>query len=125
MCLRKLTKVKMRVIDKEQFTDTFQYFDNEIIIEIIDIFLNEYPERLDTISKSIEAVDYDNLKFNSHSIKGVIANFVAPTVVAQAKQLEMMGTDKNMDGAGELFEVFKKSVAELVEDLTEVKEDYE
>jgi len=114
----------MGVIDKVQFTETFQYFDNEIVVEIIDIFLNEYPERIEALSKSINDVDYDNLKFNSHSIKGVIANFVAPDVEQQAKELEMMGSEKNMDGANELFESFKVSSASLIDELRELKEQY-
>ncbi len=114
----------MGVIDKTQFTETFQYFDNEIVVEIIDIFLNEYPERIEALKKSIDDTDYDNLKFNSHSIKGVIANFVAPDVEQQAKELELMGSEKNMDGAQELFEAFKVSSAELVNELREIKEDY-
>ncbi|RLD43474.1 MAG: hypothetical protein DRI86_09960 [Bacteroidetes bacterium] len=114
----------MGVINKVQFTETFQYFDNEIVVEIIDIFLNEYPKRIEDLTKSINDVDYDNLKFNSHSIKGVIANFVAPDVEHQAKELEMMGSEKNMDGVNELFESFKISSAALVEELRELKEQY-
>ena len=114
----------MGVINKEQFNETFQYFDSEIVVEIIDIFLNEYPERIEALAKSIANVDYDNLKFNSHSIKGVIANFVAPEVEQQAKELEIMGSEKNMDGAQDLFESFKISSAFLVDELRELKEQY-
>jgi HPt (histidine-containing phosphotransfer) domain-containing protein len=114
----------MGVIDKVQFTKTFQYFDNEIIVEIIDIFLNEYPERIEALSKCIDDVDYDNLKFNSHSIKGVIANFVAAEVEQQAKELEIMGSEKNMDGVNELFASFKISSTTLVDELRELKEEY-
>ncbi len=114
----------MGVINKEQFNETFQYFDSEIVVEIIDIFLNEYSERIEALTASINAVDYDNLKFNSHSIKGVIANFVAPEVEQQAKELEIMGSEKNMDGVDELFAAFKISSASLVDELREIKEDY-
>ncbi|RLD44755.1 MAG: hypothetical protein DRI86_06685 [Bacteroidetes bacterium] len=114
----------MGVIDKEQFTETFQYFDNEIVVEIIDIFLNEYPERIEALNASIKNVDYDSLKFNSHSIKGVVANFVAPSVEQQAKELEIMGSDKNMEGAEELFAAFKISSESLVEELIELKEEF-
>ncbi len=114
----------MEVIDTVQFNETFQYFDNEIVVEIIDIFLTEYPERIKSMEDSINAVDYDGLKFSSHSIKGVIANFVAPTVEEQAKKLEIMGNEKNMDGASELFSKFKISTAALVDELKVIKEDY-
>ncbi len=114
----------MEYIDKTQFVQNFEYFDKEIVAEIIDIFINEYPDRIISIAESIASKDYDNLKFSAHSIKGVIANFVAVDVEQMARQLEMMGTEKNMDGVDELFEEFKISSAGLVEELKEIKEQY-
>ncbi len=114
----------MGLIDKAQFTETFQYFDKEIVGEIIEIFINEYSDRIKCIADSIESVNYDNLKFSAHSVKGVIANFVAPDVEQQARELEIMGTNKNMDGINELFEKFKVSSAAMVEELKVLKEEY-
>lgn len=114
----------MGLINRTQFTETFQYFDKEIVGEIIDIFVVEYSDRIKSIAESIESVDYDNLKFSAHSMKGVIANFVAPQVEQQARELEIMGTEKNMDGINELFEEFKVSSAAMVEELIELKEQY-
>ena len=31
------------MVNKQAFTDTFQYFDKAVIIEIIDIFIHYYP----------------------------------------------------------------------------------
>ncbi len=114
----------MKVMDKPQFIETFACFDNDVVVEIIDIFINEYPERIEALTESINNVDYDNLKFNAHSIKGVVANFVAPLVEQQAKELEKMGAEKNMDGVKELFESFKLNSASLVEELIEIKEEF-
>ncbi len=114
----------MGFINRTQFTETFKYFDKEIVGEIIDIFIVEYSDRINSIAESIELVDYDKLKFSAHSIKGVIANFVAPDVEQQARELEIMGGNKNMDGINELFEKFKVSSASMVEELKELKEQY-
>ena len=114
----------MGIINKEQFNETFQYFDNEIVVEIISIFLDEYSERIQKINDSIEADDAEKLKFEAHSIKGVVANFVAPIVEGQAKELEMMGIENRMEGARETFEAFKLSSAQLVDELREIKESY-
>lgn len=114
----------MAFINKTQFVENFQYFDKEIVVEIIDIFINEYPDRIASISDSIDAVDFDNIKFNSHSIKGVIANFVAPQVEEKARNLEMMGGNKNSDGLKELFEEFKTESAAMVEELKVLKEEF-
>lgn len=114
----------MAFIDKTQFIENFQYFDKEIVFEIIEIFINEYPERINSISESVAALDFDNIKFNAHSIKGVIANFVAPDIEQQARELEMMGANKTSDGINDLFDNFKVSTAQLVDELKEIKENY-
>lgn len=114
----------MGVINKEQFIENFQYFDKEIVIEIIDIFLKEYSERINAIADNIESCDYDNLKFNAHSMKGVIANFVAPQAEQCARELEIMGTEKNIDGAKELFEEFKESGSIMIDELAELREKF-
>lgn len=114
----------MGAINKEQFIENFQYFDKEIVLEIIDIFIKEYPTRMESIADNIESCDYENLKFNAHSIKGVIANFVAPEVEQSARELEVMGTEKNIDGAKELFDQFKNSSSIMIEELGELREHF-
>ena len=69
------------MIDRQKLNQNFQYFDNETIIEIIDIFFSEYPERVEKIQKNIAEKDFTQLKFNAHSIKGVVANFQDPATI--------------------------------------------
>mgnify|MGYP002629106725 CR=1 FL=1 len=114
----------MAKINSIQFRDNFQYFDKEIVLEIINIFIDEHSARINTISDSIKANDYDGIKFNCHSIKGVIANFCAPEVEEQAKKLELMGTNQNTEGIGDLFEDFKVSSSQMVDELEVMKLEY-
>lgn len=111
----------MKVIDKQLFEDTFQYFDNEIVVEIIDIFLNEYKDRLKTIKESIEASDFDKIKFSGHSLKGVVSNFAAPTVQAFAKKVEDQGTNGEDLSLTNDFVELEKLTLELAHDLKEIR----
>jgi len=114
----------MAYIHTTQFRDNFQYFDKEIVFEIINIFINEYPDRIKAISESIESLDYDAIKFNCHSIKGVVANFIAPDVEQLARELEIMGTNQESEGMKEKFEDFKNTSAAMLDELIELKEEY-
>lgn len=114
----------MSVIDKQLFDDSFQYFDKEIVAEIIDIFLNEYNDRLKSISDSINQGNFQDLKFNAHSLKGVVANFAAPMVQEKAKMLEQKGTDEDSENLSELYNELESLTLELVEELKERKNDY-
>ncbi len=114
----------MKVIDKQLFDDTFQYFDNEIVVEIIDIFLNEYKDRLQTIKDSIDAKDFKNLKFHGHSLKGVVSNFAAPTVQSSAKVIEDKGTESIDENLEDDFILLEAQTLMLAEDLREIRENY-
>lgn len=114
----------MGLIDNTQFTDNFQYFDKEIVLEIIDIFINEYPDRIKSISENIEQQDFDSLRFSAHSMKGVIANFIAIDVQEIARDLEMKGANKDFTDVPELFETFKTKSATMLEELKALRENY-
>jgi len=114
----------MSVIDKQLFDDSFQYFDKEIVAEIIDIFLGEYNDRLKSISESISTNNFQDLKFAAHSLKGVVANFAAPSVQEQAKILEQKGTEEDTENLTEVFEELKTLTLQLAEELKERKNDY-
>ncbi len=114
----------MAQIDKNQFVENFQYFDKEIVLENIDIFINEYPDRIKVIEESISAKNFDDIKFHSHSIKGVIANFCATDAEQQARDLELKGNEKDSSGIEQLFEAFKETSSQLVDELKEMRQQY-
>lgn len=114
----------MKVIDKQVFMDTFQYFDKPIVVEIIDIFINEYPERMNTLKRDIDNLDFKSLKFDAHSLKGVVSNFVAPETQNLAKILELKGSENDSTELYETFSALEKATADLVEDLKLIREDF-
>lgn len=111
----------MKIINQESFTETFQYFDNEIIVEIIDIFINEYPERMVNLKKAIQDKNFLDLKFHAHSLKGVIANFTVPSLQEEARLLEVAGIEQNLDNIDSMFNQFSENSQYLVDDLKEIR----
>ena len=78
----------MATIDWEQFDANFQYYDREIIVDVIENFFEEYEERLNTIEKNITDNDLKQLSFNAHSMKSVIGNFMAPAPHELSRRIE-------------------------------------
>ncbi|MDP4291961.1 MAG: Hpt domain-containing protein, partial [Bacteroidota bacterium] len=68
------------MINKQLFLDTFKVFDREVVVEIINIFFEEYPQRIERMDKNIAEHDYKDLAFNVHSLKGVVSNFASPVL---------------------------------------------
>ncbi len=112
------------MIDKKQFLENFQYFDNEVVLEIINIFIDEYPERMETLRKNIDDKDFEQLKFNAHSLKGVVANFVAPEVQELARQLEMKGAGKDIENVEPLYAELKEKTVLVVSELEALKSNF-
>ena len=63
------------MIDKEKFDETFGMFDNHMIVEIIDAFLNQYPDLSGLLEKSIIENNLVRVKDYSHKLKGSIVVF--------------------------------------------------
>lgn len=112
------------MIDRQEFNETFQYFDKEIIVEIIDIFLSEYDERFKNLRANVAERDFEKLKFNAHSLKGVIANFKDPVTIDQSKRLDDMAKNKVENGLDKALADLEKSSAALIEELIVIKKKY-
>ncbi len=115
----------MKVIDRVAFMDTFQYFDKSIVVEIIDIFLTEYPQRMEALKKDIQKLDFSALKFDAHSVKGVIANFVAAVPQQLAKELEYKGINNDATDLQRIYDELCIAGADLIDDLHALRPDFE
>lgn len=112
------------MIDRETFSITYDNFDKEVVVEIIDIFISEYADRMAAIRKAIDERDFDGLNKCSHSLKGVVANFYDDTTHHLARQLEMKGKEEVIDGAGEIYLELKESAGALLEELKDLRAQY-
>ncbi|MFZ4563487.1 MAG: Hpt domain-containing protein [Bacteroidales bacterium] len=111
------------MIDRQKFNDNFQYFDKEIIVEIIDIFFSEYDERFEKLQKNVNERDFTQLKFNAHSLKGVIANFMDPVTIELSRKLDEVAKNKEEAGLDKLYEEIQKSASNLKDELGQIKKE--
>ncbi len=109
------------MIDRNKFNENFQYFDKEIIVEIIDIFFSEYEERFKNLHENVRTLDFDKLKFNAHSIKGVIANFMDPMTIELSKRLDEMAKNKVENGLQKTLNDLEINTKLLLEELNAIK----
>jgi len=109
------------MIDRQKLNQNFQYFDSETIIEIIDIFFSEYPERVEKIRANIENNDFVQLKFNAHSLKGVVANFQDPVTIELSRKLDEMAKNQQSAGLTVVFDDLNTACTRLMEELNSLK----
>ncbi len=109
------------VINKEQFQENFKFFDKEIIVEIIDLFIDEFDDRMKSLKDNIDNSDMASLKFNAHSLKGVISNFVADEPRLLAKLLEDKAEQNDQSDLVETYHNLYSSTAILVDELKDIR----
>ena len=112
------------MIDHVRFKENFVYLDKEVVIEIIDIFLGEYKDRLSNLKKNIAEQDFTSLKFNAHSLKGVIANFMDPITIELSRSLDEHAKNENSNGLQELFDNLSRETVSLANELTNLKKEF-
>ena len=120
------------MINKQLFIDNFKVFDKEIVIEIINIFFEEYPDRFKRMDKNMVELNYKDLAFNAHSLKGVVSNFASPVLFELAREVEKMASalrDGNTDPdltfrLSLCYPKMKEAAGEFYIDLTEIIKHY-
>lgn len=73
--------------------------DEELISDVIRLFLEDYPLRLAAIKSALEARDPERLRAAAHTLKGSASNLSAPGVVAAARALEAIGSSGDLGAA--------------------------
>lgn len=112
------------MIDRATFSANYEIFDKEIVKEIIDIYIQEYPDRMTNLQQNIADKDLESLYKNAHSLKGVTANFFDKETEELARQLEAKGKDGDASGIEDIFVQLKESLEKLIEELKVLGEEY-
>lgn len=105
------------MVDWQKYNETFQWYGKDVEIELIGILNEEYVDRMAKIAQNVSDRDFEQLKFNTHSLKGSIANYHAPEPVEFARELEMKAKEGNADGIDELLERLQVSTKCLLDEL--------
>lgn len=126
----------------EDFKERFAGFDNDTIVEIIDLFIQEYDDRINNISQFIVNQNFTEFKKEVHAFKGVMSNFDAECLAyqkifsmhheASLLKLEMeKGIVFSKEELGHFFnkmaiefEVFKPASFEMLNDLKALRNAY-
>jgi len=84
--------------------------DDELISEVMLVFLEDYPSRLNAIRTAIDAQDTDLVRRGAHALKGGASALSAPGVVTAACALEELSSS---DDPAALAAGFDRLVAEV------------
>lgn len=68
--------------------------DKDLLEELISDFITIYEDNIEKLSSSVKQIDYKNISFIAHKLKGSSMNFNMPKFTQAAQTLEDIGKDE-------------------------------
>lgn len=87
--------------------------DSELLQEMAQLFLEEYPSQLDAVRAAVSARDARALERSAHSLKGSVGNFGAAAAQEAALRLEMIGRRGELQELEQAFRSLESALTML------------
>jgi CheY-like chemotaxis protein len=94
--------------------------DEELLLELVGMFLDQYPALMAEIGEAISAGEEAQLRRVAHTLKGSAQVIGGHLVAAAALQLEQLGRDGQLEAAGAALRELELRAAELEQALLNV-----
>ena len=95
--------------------------DPGLVVELIDLYLLDAPERIREIKTALVSEDFDLLERAAHTLKSASANIGALALSGFCKELEMMARDSSVANPDSLAEQSQVAFDEVFVALTDLK----
>lgn len=97
--------------------------DPDLIITIVDSFLDDCPDYMDAIREAVETGDAEVLKREAHGLKGAAGSLRAQSASEAAEVLEEMGRSDDFAGAEAALDTLEQEIGRLKDDLRTLRSD--
>ena len=95
--------------------------DSELLHEVVELFLGDYPQALDKIRAAVIAGDRAGIEHHAHSLKGSISTFGAQAAFDAALALERQGRSGDLTGAENGLSRLEHALAALRPELEAIQ----
>ena len=106
----------MSMIDRATFNELKQMSGADFINQLIDAFLDDGPHMINQMEAALAAGDVESFRRNAHSLKSNANTFGATELSVLAKELEMMGKEKNLN-VGNRLQILREEFKRVEEEL--------
>jgi len=96
-------KIDKDIIDRKSALETAEG-DEELLLELWEIFINEVPKIMEELKKAIDENKADLIQVHAHSLKSSAGHVGALSMKEIALELELAGRDKNFTAVPHIYE---------------------
>ncbi|RKX18321.1 MAG: hypothetical protein DRP35_09465 [Candidatus Zixiibacteriota bacterium] len=107
--------------DYTQFFETVGE-DEDLVKELISIFLEQYPQMMENIETAIKNKKSDEIHQTAHKLKGSLSSMCAVPSLDQIIALETMAINQDLDNTEITYNKLKKCVNDLADELQDKME---
>jgi len=87
--------------------------DEDLLVEIIKIFIDTYPEDLKILLDSINEGDPESIRKNAHRMKGSVSNFGKRQAFESAKLIENLAKEGDLSKMPSMYDDLAESLFSL------------
>jgi PAS domain S-box-containing protein len=91
--------------------------DADLLREVIELFLDDYPQALESIRSAVAVQDASAIEHHAHSLKGSVSTFGAARAFEAALALEKQGRSKDLTGVETGLGQLEAALQDLVPEL--------
>lgn len=110
------------VFDLNEFLERVQN-DRALLLELLDIFIDDFQQKRKTIDQAVISKDYEQLKRLAHSVKGSAANISAKSLRTVFTQFETMAKNSDLTGVDVILTTIDQEFKKFMERMTQVKQE--
>jgi PAS domain S-box-containing protein len=118
-----------KILSINDFESKMRTFGTQAYLDIIELLIKELPAKIRAVKEAAATSDLKALKFQAHSLKGVVLNFSAPGFNELCIKLDRLANSGKKDEAAgilkELIPLSEKYLSELRRFVKNVKTDFE
>ena len=96
------------------------WLEQDLFQELVEIFLNDSPQMLNTLRESLKSADAKTFKRTAHTLKGMLRNFQAESAAETAYELEQIGEQGKFDDADQIVDSLAGQLEEVAKKLKQV-----
>ena len=93
--------------------------DEALLLELVQVFLEEVPEQLNSIQQGLAAADFEVIERAAHTLKGELVYLGLSEIAEKASALEHQGREGNLEAAAGLFPDFKTQLLTIAAAMQE------
>lgn len=111
------------VLDLQEVLERVQD-DKELLLELFDIFQEDYEQKRRQIGQAVVQKDCEQLKNIAHSLKGASSNISAKRIYSLFAEIEQMAVRGDADGIGNILKNTDREYADLQSAIEKCKKEF-